>query len=610
MLNTARPKDTSGFALGAALGAPGAVVQAKLRSVTSEFLGEIAGSAGSREALKRLTQDISDQKRSAARPVLLRASRAIDAGEYETGRKLALEGLAKDEKNGFGWYLLGMTLEILGDFASSIRAYEAALKLLPNHEELGNDLGRLALRLGMLPQAEKLFRHHLAMKPGLVDVINNLGTCLREMRRYDEAIQLIRPAIMENPTSALLWNTMGAIVGDTGDLKTAVTFLEEAVRLAPDHYRAQHNLANMHQMLGDPTAALSRAEAAIPMAKVPSDRAMMHMVKFNAFAALGRIEEAWREYDIRLDPHFAGATMFAINRPQWTPTADIRGKTLLVMGEQGLGDEILFGTVLPDVVEELGPEGRLILSVEARLVNLFQRAFPQATVVAHRTGMVEGRIRRLPMLDSLKDVDLWVPMASLLQRYRTTPESFDRAAAFMSPDPELLDHWRGVLGKLPKRPKIGLLWKSGVVAGARHRYFSPLERWRPVLTAPDVTFVNLQYGDCEDDLAFIKNEMGVEVWQPQDIDLKMDLDGVAALSCACDLVIGFSNATLNIAAAAGANTWLIAHRAAWPLMGRVDRYPWYAGCRLFVPDEFGEWDKPMNEVRHALEAFAAERQAA
>ena len=124
-----------------------------------------------------------------------------------------------------------------------------------------------------------------------------------------------------------------------------------------------------------------------------------------------------------------------------------------------------------------------------------------------------------------------------------------------------------------------------------------------MLGTPGVSFVNLQYGDCAAEIEQARNELGVEIWNPPGIDLKQDLDDVAALSSALDLVIGFSNATLNIAAACGAPTWLISAPGAWTCLG-TDRYPWYPQVRLFRPPAFREWEPVMAEIGMELARFA------
>jgi hypothetical protein len=190
-------------------------------------------------------------------------------------------------------------------------------------------------------------------------------------------------------------------------------------------------------------------------------------------------------------------------------------------------------------------------------------------------------------------------MASPLRRFRRTAESFPDRPRFLVPDESRVAYWREVLKDAPAGLKTGLLWKSMKLQGARQRQFSPFEQWAPVLKTPGVSFINLQYGDCTEELEMARDQLGVDIWTPPGIDLKQDLDDLAALSCALDLVLGFANATSNIAAACGANVWLIAIPGAWVQAG-TGRYPWYPQARVFNPAAFREWGPVMTEVADAL----------
>ena len=181
-------------------------------------------------------------------------------------------------------------------------------------------------------------------------------------------------------------------------------------------------------------------------------------------------------------------------------------------------------------------------------------------------------------------IDLWAPIATLLQTFRPTVASYPDRPAFLTPPiPSASPTGSAVLAaEAPAGPKVGILWKSLKLDGARLRYFSPFDAWEPVLTTPGVTFVSLQYGDSEAETAQARQQLGVELWRPPGIDLKNDLDDVAALTCALDMVLGPANATTNIAAACGAPVWLISTPGAWPKLG-TERYPWYPQARVFTP---------------------------
>ena len=560
-----------------------------------------AGDSASSEAMERLRRAMADLKQQAIVPLLQQSIESVRADDWKGGGEWAIKALEIDEKNGVGWWLLAICREKAGDFATSITCYETALQLLPDHAEIANDLGRLAYRLGQKELAEKLFHHFLLRWPGHVEGANNLACALRDQSRFDEAIEVLRPVIYAEPNHALLWNTLGTVLNEQGEIAQSVTFYDEALRLDPGFARARYNRGNARLALGDPKGALADVEGALPGVTLEHEVSMMRLARATMLVASGDLGEGWDAYEERLNPHFADVTHFLIDRPRWEPGAALDGEHLLVVGEQGLGDEVLFANTIPDLIEAIGPEGRMTIAVERRLVPLFQRSFPKAAVGAHATYKVDAHtVRALPFVEDPEAVDLWTPMASPLRGFRRSVEAYPARPNYLTADPERVAFWRAELERAGEGPKVGVLWKSLMIDASRRRFFSPFEQWKPVLGVPGPVFVNLQYGDCAAELARAKAE-GFAIWNPPGIDLKDDLDEVAALTCALDLVIGPANATTNIAAACGAPVWLISTPAAWPRLG-TDRYPWYPQVRVFTPEAFNRWEGVMAEVGEALDA--------
>ena len=561
------------------------------------------GQAANKDALATLNEAINELKALAVQPLLKRAIEALNREDFVGGGKWAVKALQRDEKNGVGWYLLAMARERAGDFPNSIKAYEVALQLLPDRAEVSNDLGRLAYRMGMHEQAEKLFRYYVDHAPERPEGVNNLATVVRDRGRPEEAIELLKQALGVNPEAHMLWNTLGTIMIERSELETASIFFTEATRLAPSFGKARYNLSQVKLGLGDPAGALADCDEAMKRIITADDREMMRLARSSFQLAMSQLGEGWDDYEARLSPQFADVTNFFIDRPRWSPGDNLAGKTLLVVGEQGLGDEILFANVLPDVIEKLGPEGKLRIAVEPRLVSLFQRSFPAAEVTWHTTHVWATRpLRAAPNTDHAT-ADLWTPMGSLMREFRRSLEAFPDHKGYLKPDPKRVAHWRKVLKTAPAGPKVGLLWKSATDKDARQRYFSPFSQWATVLKTPGISFINLQYGDCAAELAQAKEEFGVDIWTPPGIDLKKDLDDVAALCAAMDLVMGFANASFNLAASSGAPVWLISTPGSWPRLG-TDHYPWYPQARVFVTPSYGDWDGVMAMMGDALADFA------
>lgn len=580
--------------------------EAVAQAVNLGFKATTVGDAASADALARLDRQSAEVHNHQTAKLLARAIHAMQNRDFARGEKLALKALERDDKLGVAWHVLGIAREKTDDFAGSMLCYEAALKLLPDHGGVAGDLGRLALRMGMPELAVKFFIHYVNERPGALEGINNLACALRDLNRCAEAIEVLRPAIQEHPDQPLLWNTLGTVMCSLGDGQTGLTFFDEALRLAPQFGKAYHNRAYAKLDLGDPEGSLVDCDHAIALADDAEDLATIKFGRATILLVLGRVKEGWVEYESRFSNDLVEAPRFTIDAPRWRPGMDLAGKSMMICAEQGLGDEVMFANMLPDVIEALGPDGKLTLAVERRLIPLFQRSFPQVTVVPHRTVAYEGRVYRgAPEIEDWSGFDFWTPMGALLEVFRPSVASFPDRPNFLDADPARVAHWRAELEKAPRGPKVGLLWKSLKLNGERARQFSPFLLWRPVFEVPGLTFVNLQYGDCSEEIALAKEQFGVDIWQPPGIDLKQDLDDVAALSCAMDLIVGFSNATTNLAGATGAPIWMLTGASSWTRLG-AQTWPWYPQTRCFITPDFNDWNPTMQQVGTALrERFPA-----
>lgn len=573
------------------------------------------GNAASPAAIRRLSHVLSGSKPSSAKAQrqlvdkLRAALAAIRSGNFQLGERHAQAALKIDPDSGVAWHILAICHEKSGAVIAALDAYQAALQRLPEDTDIAQDLGRLAHQLGYLAIAEKLFLRFLMAHPGHAEATNNLACVLRDQNRYPDAIAQLTPLLEIEPGNAILWNTLGSVMNDQGQFDQALIFFEEALRLDPALSKARYNRGNARLPLGDKVGALEDVEAALSGAETPYERAMMRMARALMMMGLARIPEGFEAYEVRLDPALPDAMRVAVDAPRWDPkTQDIRGRHLLVVGEQGIADELVFANTLNDVIQAVGPEGQVYLAVEPRMVGLFQRAFPAAIVGGHRAVRLEGRLTRyMPFIEELsqsgRGMDAWIPIASLMAVYRPSVATFPPAQQIIVPDPERIAHWTAQLEALGPGLKVGLHWKSLVLTGSRAAYFaSSFQLWEPILTAPGCVMVNLQCGDVSDDLAAAE-AAGVRIWTPP-INLKDDLEDVAALSVACDLVIGPGIAGTNIAAAAGARTWMITAPDDWHLM-QTDRYTVYPDVRLFKRNAIDGWPAVIGQIRSALDAAVA-----
>jgi len=167
-----------------------------------------------------------------------------------------------------------------------------------------------------------------------------------------------------------------------------------------------------------------------------------------------------------------------------------------------------------------------------------------------------------------------------------------------------VEQFRATLAADGVGPVVGICWRSMMRDRKRVKYFSTLDRWGPILKTRGVRLVNLQYGDCAEELAQAREMLGVDIKVVDGLDLTNDIDGVAALCSALDLTISAPTAVAAIAGSVGANVWFLAAGRTWPQLG-TDEYPWYRKSRVLSPEKFADWDELIPKVGAELADFAA-----
>ena len=565
----------------------------------AEPLGARTTGVGARAAfLARAEKDAAADVASAARRLchrhLRKAIAAFRRADYGKAATLAIDATEADPTCGQAFHMLGLSLDNLGDMSRAIGMYERAFQLDPADTDLYLNLGLAAWRMGLNGVAEKFFRLYCDLAPDQPMGWNNLAGVLRDTSRFEDAIEICRSAIYRMPEQPLLWNTMGTILVELSDFEQAAVFYREALRLDPGFGRAWHNLGYGLHHTGPLAEAMDAYEHALALPQEPRDRIETLHAKALCLIAMGRLAEGFAAYEVRHDHQHRGSMLYGIDAPFWKGE-DLAGRSLLVIGEQGLGDEVMFANTLGDLAAAVGPAGKLMVAVDSRLIPLVARSLPGVQVGPYFVSSHNAKDLRLVPWAGKPDFIL--PLGSALPHLRGDLARFP-GTAFLTPDPARVAACRAELAA-GGRPVVGICWRSMMINAQRQKYFSAIDAWAPILKTPGVIFVNLQYGDAAGEIARAEALFGVAIRSIDGLDLKQDLDGAAALSAACDLAISAPTAAAALAGAGGTATWVLAPGPGLPRLG-PDRYPWYRASRVFSPERFGDWSDVIPKVAAAL----------
>ncbi len=551
------------------------------------------GVGAKNEALRRVelaAEAIADiGARLKSNKCLRKALKAWKQGDTAKTAKFALEATKADPTNPQAFQLLGIALEKLGHVHEALVTYEQALTLDPEDTDLLLNLGLTAWNLNFLDGAERMFRIFIEKRPDHPAGYNNLGSVMRDRGNLAGAIEMLRGAIYRMPDQAMLWNTLATALAEEGRAEESLVFYQEAARLDPKFARVWHNLGYAYLHLGRFAEARAAYASALDLVDNAHERIETRHSRSICLIALGELEEGFKEYEIRNTPEFRAYVLHYTKAPLWRGE-DLTGKRVLVVGEQGLGDEFMFANTVPDLDRAVGNDGKLQIAVDPRLVPLFQRSFPSAEVGTYEDGKLEQKpVRIFPWARKDGDPDFYLPMGAPLQYFRKRVDDFPRQA-YLKADSQKTAQFRARLSSLGPGPYVGVCWRSMVLGAKRSKYFSAIEAWKPILSYPGATFVNLQYGDVASELKSAREKLSVSIHNFDDVNLRNDIESGAALSSACDLVISAPTAAAALAGALGVETWFIVAGRGWPQLG-TDHYPWYRQCRP--------------RVRKALEHFSA-----
>ncbi len=439
--------------------------------------------------------------------------------------------------------------------------------------------GLAAQQAGRIDEAVRAYRRAVHQNSGLAPAHYNLGQLLREQGDCAGAARCFEGAARLRPNAADAWLNLGAMLEKIERFQDAVTAYRRAAECVPNDPAPTYNLGNTLLALGDFEGAAAAFRTVIEQ---QADHTDAHWNLATALLAVGDFAGGWRQYEWRwakrgLDP----AARFSW--PLWKGEA-VAAKRVLVWREQGLGDEILFATC----VRELVALGAVVtVAASSRLVSLFARAFPGVEVVA------DGEWGDGPF-------DYHCPLGGLPKQLRRARTDFVGTGKFLVPDSQHATRWATRLDRLGPGLKVGICWRSGLVTETRARGYSPLEAWEPLFALPGIHWVNLQYDECESELAAVSARFGVRVHRWKSEDLKNDLESVVGLLWNLDAVVTAPTAVSSLAGGAGIPTWEVDNGGDWTTHGE-ERSPWFTSIQV-VRRAFGttNWGPVLHRIAAEL----------
>jgi len=481
---------------------------------------------------------------------------------------------------------LGNVLAALDSWTEAVPAFQRGAALAPHNVEAHANLGIALYHVGQPEQAAAAHRIATELQPGNARVWANFADAQVAVGDADAALKSVQRALALDPDLPEAHNSMGLVLQARGMPEEAMAAFQTAIGLRPDCHTAYNNLGTVlssQARISEALAAYAKAIALMPdYAEAQWNKGALHLL-------LGEFDVGWRGYEHGLDMKRARARLPLRGISGWEGQA-IAGKTIAVSGEQGVGDQIMFASLLIDLVER---GSTCLVKVDTRLHPLLERSMSGLTLLP-QDGLAWSRAAQAA-------IDFQAPIGSLCRWLRPDLASFPQRCGYLKADPKQRDRLRSCYRtRLGGRPLVGISWRGGTGNAAQTRSIS-LDAWAPILSQRDFGFVNLQYGNCGVDLAAVRREIGVEILHDETIDPLISLDDFAAQTAAMDLVISIDNSTVHMAGALNVPVWvMLPVMPDWRwMLGRTDS-PWYSSVRLFRQSKAGEWSSVIKTVAEEM----------
>lgn len=479
-----------------------------------------------------------------------------------------------------------------GDLVNALSLYARVVVDDPAQAEALHFYGLLSDDPMRLEESLEWVERSLRLSEGSHVFLTNKALALQKRNRFEDSIEPLQLALALNVDYAQAFLTLGHARKELKQYSEAIIAYEKSLALQPESYPAYEHLSFCYdypQGLARRRRVLEQAHALVPGQPDVAYGLGLYCLLSGRFAeGWDLMQYRWQASHIKDDPNFSKPLRLAA--PLFSPL--MRRRRIFVWAEQGIGDEIMFYSLLQEFVSKFDLE--VIAQADSRLLSIWQRSFPGVSFI-DRSQLPERQV-----------FEAHLPSGDLPRLLRRSMTDFAAGGLpFIQPDATRRESLDAVV-KAGGKPVIGVSWYSSNGASR----CVPLADLVDALAQLDVVLVNLQYGDHAAEIAAVEERTGHPVFVSTGIDCRNDMEGLAALMSCCDLVISIANSTVHLAGALGVRTWaLLPFFPGWRWLHDGEKNLWYRSVRLLRQDRIGDWSEILNKIGHDLKKEFATRQS-
>mgnify|MGYP001551046384 CR=1 FL=1 len=488
-------------------------------------------------------------------------------------------------------YLAARSYFEIEDYDTALNRINNAIKLDNENSNYFSTKGTILTRSKLWDEAILAFSKAIKIRPGCDKTWINLGSAYKGAQKFIEAEKAYKNALEINPDNYTSLNDLAVIQLNLNKQGEAICNARKSIELNTKNHtlknklcksRTYHTLGLAYLHLEDIQSA---RKAFIKASEIDKDYIEPLLSSAEIDLLNGNIEKWWQGYEARINK--------PDNNDRYKILSELKtfdldkspvNTQVVILPEQGIGDEIMFASLIPELTNKFS--GEIILACDERLVDIFQRSFNTIKV---------SKINGLHITSSYQKIFI----GSIAKYFRKSESDFTPSDAYLFPLKQKKQHFFEKYNKI-KGLKIGISWKSGNTAEGKKRTIE-LKKWKGILNTPGCHLFNLQYGDTKQEISDINSKITSKIISDDEVNPLIDMENFIALASTMDLIITIDNSTAHIGGALGIPTWvMLPYESEWRWLKNRNDSIWYKSIKLFrATNNFG-WNDTINNVQKSL----------
>ena len=462
-----------------------------------------------------------------------------------------------------------------GNLKEAKNIYEQILKHKPNHFDALQLLGILYGQINKKDKAIKLLELALQIKPDDAATLNNYGVILTEVNRTNDSYEVLDKATNIKPDYAEAYSNKGNTLKLLEKYDDAVKAYSKAIQLKPNYAEAYNNRGVIYKELSQMNLALKDLKKAISLKPdYPEANSTMGVT----LLLTGNFSKGWGQYEWRWKDLSDPSMIRSFKQPLWDGKKSLKGKSILLYSEQGLGDTIQFSRYIL-LIKALG--AKVILETHKELLNI--------------VGSIDSNITVILIGQTLPHFDFQCPLLSLPLKFGTGLKNIPSPNRYIWADKRIVPKWKKKIGS-QKKPLIGLVWEGNPLHKNDYNRSILLAELIPHLPKK-YEYIGLQKDIRETNLKTLKRSSMIDNL----IDNNVSMDDTAAIIENLDIVISVDTSVAHLSASMGKPTWiLLPFVPDWRWLLNRNDSPWYKSVKLFRQEKRGNWELVFKDLNKKL----------